>query len=412
MDGEKAKNNIIHGAIVPLIGGFSLAATNVIGKPPEVIFSYKAFEANDKIYLQYLNQHNIVVPYYQIDNKNININEITKIYENKIDFFHGILPCSGLSQAAKRKPGSRGSAPPNDWMYKSAEFILNIIKPKIYAFENAPGLYTNAGIEVRKQLENIGKQFGYAITFYKTNTLKHGIPQFRPRTFAIFYKGEYAPMLNGFNRIPLHIIEYLKQIPKNASLQNEYVHNEWDITKFEIYKYLRKLYGENWRKVLTDYKHHLTTYDYLQRVKLLDDFQEYQKTLPDASEIVTKNISHIKKNSAEGRGARINYRVLEVDKDYTYAVIGEMMGKQVHPIEDRLLNIREHLWLMGMPFDYEIDNSRDYVKLSQNVPVATCIDIISEIIAIINNKRQLSNKFILMQDNTKEILIFKTKSLF
>jgi len=51
-----------HGSIIPLAGGFSIGATNIIGKPPEVIFSYKEFESNDKLYLRYLKQHNIEVP--------------------------------------------------------------------------------------------------------------------------------------------------------------------------------------------------------------------------------------------------------------------------------------------------------------------------------------------------------------
>ena len=163
---------------------------------------------------------------------------------------------------------------------------------------------------------------------------------------------------------------------------------------------------------MTDYKYHLTTYDYLQRVNLLDDFLEYQKKLPDASEIVTKNIEHIKRNAAEGRGARINYRVLEVDKDYTYAVIGEMMGKQVHPTGDRLLNMREFMHLMGLPHDYELETQKEYVKISQNVPVKTCEDITTEIIETIKGNRRLSANPVYMQDNTKETVINKAKQLF
>jgi hypothetical protein len=196
--------------------------------------------------------------------------------------------------------------------------------------------------------------------------------------------------------------------------QDAYVHKEFDITQFEIYKFLKMKHGDNWRTAMHDFRTHLTTYDYLQRKDWLMEFLDWQKKLPEdeRSEIVTKNVEHIFKKSAEGKGARINYRVLGIDKEYMYAVIGEVMGKQVHPTEDRIMNIREFLWLMGLPHDYEIDNSRDYVKLSQNVPVCTTEDITTEIIEIIKGNRRLSSNSVYMQDNTKEIINNKSKSLF
>lgn len=365
--------NFTHAAIIPLAGGFSIGATKATGKTPEVIFSYKPFEANDKLYRQYLEEHSINVPYYQIDASSFDIDKIEQQYKNKISITHGTPPCSALSQAAQRKPGTRGSCEINDWMYLSTEFCLNHISPICHIIENAPGLFTSMGVDVRKKLLEIATSYGYSVTFYKTNTIRHGIPQFRPRTFAICYKGPNAPILSSYNKQPLHIIDFLKTIPESASLQDQYVTNEWDISNHEITRYLTKIYGEDWRKTLLEYKTHLTTYDYLVRVGLLQDFLEYQKSLPDANPTVTKNVEHIIRKKAMGMNARINYRVLGVDRDFVYAVIGEMMGRQIHPTENRLLNIREFMTLMGLPFDYEIHNPRDYVKITQNVPVTNDI---------------------------------------
>jgi len=401
-------------AHVPLAGGFALGNMNIIGKPPVAITSYSPFESNDYLLRRYLCKKEFHIPYYQLDK--ITPEETDKLIESigHIDFVSSIPPCSGLSQAAQRKKGSRGSAPPNDWMYESATFILNRIKPTIYAFENAPGLYTGAGDDVRKRLIEIGEKAGYSITFYKTNTLRHGVPQFRPRTFAFFYKGPNAPILHSYNKQAPHIIDFLKDIPKKASLQKEYMHNEWDISKFEIYKFLKMKHGDDWRQAMYDFRTHLTTYDYLQRKDWLVEFLEWQKKLPkdEKSEIVTKNVEHIMKKAALGMGARINYRVLGIDRDYVYAVIGEMMGKEVHPTEDRLMNIREFMHLMGLPHDYELEGQKEYAKITQNIPVCACEDMTREIVEIIKGNRQFSNKSVLMQDNTKEMEIRKTKSLF
>jgi site-specific DNA-cytosine methylase len=399
-------------AHIPLAGGFALGNMNIIGQPPVAITSYSPFESNDLLYRRYLKKKGYDVPYYVLDKlTDIEKQELSKLF-GTIDFSSSVPPCSGLSQAAQRKKGTRGTAAPNDWMYESARFLIGDIGVTVYAFENAPGLFTGSGDLVREKLIEIGKEFGYSITFYKTNTLKHGIPQYRPRTYGIFYKGENAPILETYNRPYLNSLEYLKLIPKDTKHQDEYVHDEWDITKWEITKYLKQLLGENWRQEMVNFRPHITSYDYLGRKNLLNDFLEFQQSLPDKSDIVTKNIKHIIKNASEGRNARINYRVLGLDKEYIYAVIGEMMCRQVHPSEDRLMNIREHMHMMGLPHDYDLESPKEYVKITQNVPVKTCEDITTEIVEIIRGNRRLSPYSVLMQDNTKEVEIKKVKSLF
>jgi len=399
-------------AHIPLAGGFALGNMNIIGQPPVAITSYSPFESNDLLYRRYLKKKGYDVPYYVLDKlTDIEKQELSKLF-GTIDFSSSVPPCSGLSQAAQRKKGTRGTAAPNDWMYESARFLIGDIGVTVYAFENAPGLFTGSGDLVREKLIEIGKEFGYSITFYKTNTLKHGIPQYRPRTYGIFYKGENTPILETYNRPYLNSLEYLKLIPKDTKHQDEYVHDEWDITKWEITKYLKQLLGENWRQEMVNFRPHITSYDYLGRKNLLNDFLEFQQSLPDKSDIVTKNIKHIIKNASEGRNARINYRVLGLDKEYIYAVIGEMMCRQVHPSEDRLMNIREHMHMMGLPHDYDLESPKEYVKITQNVPVKTCEDITTEIVEIIRGNRRLSPYSVLMQDNTKEVEIKKVKSLF
>lgn len=402
-------------AHVPLAGGFSIANLNITGKPPVAITSYSPFISNDLLLRRYLDKKGYDVPYYVLDKLDEKEkHDLSKIYKT-IDFASAVPPCSALSQAAQRKAGTRGSAQPNDWMYLSAEFLLGDVQVKSYAFENAPALFTGAGDEVRDKLIEIGNKYGYSITFYKTNTLKHGIPQFRPRTFGIFYKGEHAPILNYYDKKAPHIKDYLNDIPRDAKHLNEYANPEYDITKYEIYKFLKHKHGDDWRNEMHDYRSHLVTYDYLRRKDWLIDFQDWLQKLPEheRSEKVIKNLSHVIKNNTEGRNTRVNYRTMGIDKEYMYAVIGEVMARQVHPTEDRLMNIREHMHMMGLPHDYDLDGPKEYVKISQNVPVTTCEDITTEIIEIINGNRRLSPHRLHMQDNIKiDATINKSMSLF
>ena len=398
-------------AHVPLIGGFAIAAMNVTKKPPVAITSYSPFVGNDKLLLRYLQKKNIVVPYFEIDK----IEEEKKLHDvrhliGKLDFANAIPPCSGLSMSGNLAKGARGSSPVNDWMYKSAEFMLGTLRPTVYVFENAPTLYTDVGGPVRSQLMEIARYNGYAATFYKTDTLLHGIPQRRPRTYTIFHKGNYAPILNYFQKETPSVAEYLKSIPEKATMQDVYATKEPFINEFEIVKFAKLKFGDNWRQAFLDTKPHLTSYDFLNRNNLIQEYRDYVYSLPDAHESSKKDIDHVIKKLGMGKNFRLSHRVLCIDAHHVYAVVGEMMERNVHPTQDRRMNIREYMHLMGMPHDYELEEN-EYGKLPQNCPVTTNEDITREVVAIINGEREFSNHRFEMQDNTKYDGI-KTKKLF
>ena len=112
-----------------------------------------------------------------------------------------------------------------------------------------------------------------------------------------------------------------------------------------------------------------------------------------------------------GKNFRLSHRVLCVDRHYIYAVVGEMMERNVHPTEDRRYNIREYLWFMGLPHDFELTDPKDYGKIPQNCPINTNRDITNEIVAVLNGERQMSNHRFEMQDNIKYTGT-KSKKLF
>jgi len=406
--------NFTHISIIPLIGGLSLATSNILKSPPKAIFSYKCFYNNDKLYLDYLKQNNLNIPYYQLDTSEWLQNIDKYIYSN-IDIVSGLPPCAGLSSCSQLKPGARQTSPVNEHMYNAANFILEYIQPKAYVFENSPNLYSNVGIPVRQNLIDIANKFGYSVTFYKTDTLLHGIPQHRPRAYCIFYKGKYAPILNYCNIAYPTLEEFLKQLPKDSTLQDVYQTKEPFIKDFEIYKFFKYKYGENWRQETLKNVKHYTSYDYLRKMNLMYEFKDFLTLLENKGEevspIVKREINHVITKTEQNKNFRLSHRVIGLHENYTYAVYGESMERICHPVEDRKMNIREYLHLMSMPHDFQIENPRDYVKLSQNVPIKTSEFIISEIVEVLKGNRNFSSENILMQDNTKAEKI-KTKKLF
>jgi len=405
-------NEIKHAAIIPLIGGFPIGTSNVIGSYPQAIFSYEPFFNNDKMYLRYLASKNVFPPYFQLDKleKENKINDVAHLI-GKLDIVNGTPPCSGLSMSGNLKKGARSTSPVNDWMYKSADFVMEILRPDIYVFENAPTLFTRVGDLVRENLMEKAKYHGYAGTFYKTDTLLHGIPQRRPRTYTVFMKGKNAPLLEYYNKPIVNISDYLKMIPETASLQDEYTVKEPYIGEFEIVKFMKLKFGENWRNAFLQTRDHLTSYDFLNRSGLLYEYRDFVYSLSDAHPSSKKDVDHVIKKLSDGKNFRLSHRVLCLDKQYVYAVVGEMMERNIHPTEDRRMNIREYLWLMGMPHDFDLRDPKDYGKIPQSCPVATNEDITREVIAILGGQRKMSENRFEMQDNTK-IENIKSKQLF
>ena len=65
-----------------------------------------------------------------------------------VDYINSVCPCAGLSMLNRSKGAGvgRGSdAEANKWMFKSAEYVLGKIKPKVMWGENAPLLFTHTG---------------------------------------------------------------------------------------------------------------------------------------------------------------------------------------------------------------------------------------------------------------------------
>ena len=75
------------------------------------------------------------------------------------------------------------------------------------------------------------------------------------------------------------------------------------------------------------------------------------------------------------------------------------MDNGIHPDEDRYLNIREMMHLMGMPHDFEIDNVKNINHIAQNVPVHTAKDWADEVKLFCLGKLKMTAYTYMKQDN-------------
>jgi site-specific DNA-cytosine methylase len=364
------------GTIVPLIGGMSVANTNVTGAEPSFFLSYPGFESNDAHAVNYFKK----TPYITINSETNELPDDQNDLFDDVDFVSAVCPCAGLSMlnANTSKGGkSRGSdAVQNEWMYKSARIVLEQIRPKVFWGENAPGLYTNMGAGVIEKLREIGAEAGYSMSVVKTNTFLHGIPQHRQRTFYFFWNNSEAPILNYYNTKAPHLSEYLSMIPTGASLMDKGF-GLGDLTENSWVQFVKSK-GWDMKKAINSPA--ITLLQLILREGWLEDAISWGEA--NEKKDVVKFCTHVQKKIADSKGFWDATPL--VFNEATNAIIAKNAGI-VHPNGERGITVREAMWLMGLPHDFELVDGH-WNHICQNVPVSTAKDWTTEVVRFLKGE--------------------------
>ena len=241
-------------SIVPLIGGETIAMEKVFEKRPAYMMSYNEFEANDAHIVEHYRKQQPdpekpgYVPYYILENKHKNgfiwhgqqqgegpPEEMNGRY---VDVMNTICPCAGFS-SLNVKPS--GDAEINDYMAKTAKYVLENIGPKVLWGENAPRLATKLGEPVVEKLRALAKKNGYTLSLYKTKSLLHGLSQVRDRSFYFFWKGDSVPMFDWYDRPNERIEDLIRNTKYDINDPMSKLTNESTPSKDDLhYKYIFK----------------------------------------------------------------------------------------------------------------------------------------------------------------------------
>jgi site-specific DNA-cytosine methylase len=347
---------------------------------------------------------------YRLDSPDLEIPAST--FEN-VDYVNSVCPCAGLSllNSARGSDASRGSdAVQNKWMYESSEYILEHVKPKVLWGENAPGLFTKMGQGVVTRLRQIADKHGYSFSLIKTNTEIHGIPQRRLRTFYFFWNTPTVPMLNWKFREKKSLLEYLNDIPKDATLQDMFMVSGKVTDHFRPYEFILEKEGLTHAEFSKKIKKG-TISQYLQSQDLIEECITWLKQHYPTEGFSNKNstktfidiLEHQQAKLADGKGYWDSSP--HFFHDSFSALIGRNMFNGVHPVENRYLNVREMLHLMGMPHDFTIEDSRQVNHIAQNVPVRTAQDMADEVKKFCQGELKMTPYKFMKQDNTTQKII-------
>lgn len=383
-----------HVSIIPLIGGETLGTQKAFGTLPDYLLSYKAFWPNDQHLVNYYSDN---VPYYVLDNN--------QTFPHKVDVVGSVCPCAGLSQLSQ---GYGDHNKNNDWLLKTTAFVLTEMKPEVFWGENAPGLAGKIGENIRTEMREMGLANGYSMTLYRTKSLLHGVPQVRERAFFFFWKGDKCPQLNFYNRPHIGIEELILNVKSN--FQTEPINPKIPSVDDPYYRYvLESMYGG-----IT----HRQFFDMVEPAKVRNnDICSYiEKAGHDYRQVGAWMQAHAYTKEAEkcerkyqklSSGGQIMRRGTIVAKDYIGAFVGQYPTMLTHPHEDRYINYREAMSIMGLPEDFELISPRkNFNHICQNVPVDTAADMAFEIKEYLSGNRPMINSNYVFQYNHNERIEF------
>ena len=123
----------------------------------------------------------------QKDIRDLKKEEIRKLVgEKPIDIIIGGPPCQSFTTIGKRKYDDKAR------LYEEYYRVLEIIRPKMFLFENVKGLLSMKDESGRKiiddisdKFENLSPNFGYDIEYAILDAVEYGVPQHRERVFII-----------------------------------------------------------------------------------------------------------------------------------------------------------------------------------------------------------------------------------
>lgn len=140
--------------------------------------------------------------YYSIgrDNRIIQREIANLLGNNHIDLIIGGPPCQAYSLVGRARDGDNMEGDHRNYLYKEYAKFLERYKPKIFLFENVPGLLSANNGSYFKNMRNLFTKAGYETKHFHLSANNFGVLQNRKRILIIGYRMELKLTLPDFEK--------------------------------------------------------------------------------------------------------------------------------------------------------------------------------------------------------------------
>ena len=285
------------------------------------------------------------------------IKEIKKrLNGEKLDIIVGGPPCQAYSYIGRARDNKNMRGDERNFLYRYYIEFLKAFKPKIFIFENVPGLETAGKGRYLKDMRRLMKHAGYDTDYKILNAVDFGVPQNRKRVILVGWSKESK--LNTYPNFPVTEREYVARdfiagLPKIAAGEGR------QTSRFsKRNELLEKLGILNPRiGVLMDH---------VARPNTKRDLEIYRRAV-----LAKQKGENIKYNSLPVRlkthknedGFLDRFKVVDADAKGSHTIVAHIAKDghfYIHPDikQNRSFTIREAARLQTFPDDYKFEGER------------------------------------------------------
>lgn len=125
----------------------------------------------------------------------------------KLDIIVGGPPCQAYSYIGRARDSKNMCRDERNFLYRYYIEFLKVLKPKIFVFENVPGLETAGKGKHLRDMRRLMKCAGYDTDYKILNAADFGVPQNRKRVILVGWRK--TSKLNGYPNFPATKREYV-----------------------------------------------------------------------------------------------------------------------------------------------------------------------------------------------------------
>lgn len=286
-----------------------------------------------------------------------------------LDVIIGGPPCQAYSVIGRSRTGSNNNNDKRHYLYKLYVEFLKKYKPKVFVFENVPGIYTAKNGKIFEDIQEKFDEAGYNIQSFDFNSFDFGVPQNRKRVIIMgFKKGmDVDDFKYPENKGNIYMVEdFLNDLPsiKSGEVYKDFKYRNKP-TEALLYTKIRDK-----EDLLT---HHISRPNndrdlniYRIAVELWNKKDERLKY----SDLPDELITHKNTKSFLDR-----FKVVAGDLNYSQTIVAHIAKDghyYIHPNmeENRSLSIREAARLQSFPDNYFFEGSRtsNFTQIGNAVP--------------------------------------------
>jgi DNA (cytosine-5)-methyltransferase 1 len=310
--------------------------------------------------------------------------EMVGINRGEIDLLAGGPPCQGFSKNVPRK--NRFSEDPRNKLIKVFLDYCEALQPRCIILENVAEMRN--GFDQAYTDEILSRLEGYTITQMTLNAADYGIPQRRRRAFFIANRENVKFKLptpthskdkNSLFAFPDYVTvwEAIGDLPSIEHTENEDISLEYSCKPFSDYQKLMR----NGNKAVINHVARFLQPKQFERISLIEAGQG-MKDLPE----------HLRtKGGYSGAYGRLTKEM--VAPTITRWVFHPGSGRWGHPVDARLLTIREIARIQSFPDDFEFIGSytQRAGQLGNAVPPLLAQKIAESMLAQVGMSKVASN---------------------